>query len=69
MRGVGEALRLPGSGRVTDNPEAEATLQRQRGLALPNAVVFTNGFEQKCHPDDSRPSALLSNRRTGNQVF
>src|SRR5215831_4775755 len=56
-------------GWITGNPEAEATLQRQRGLALPNAVVFTNGFEQKCDPDDSRPSALLSDQRTGNQVF
>ena len=24
------------------NPEAEATLQRQRGLVLPNAEVFSN---------------------------
>ena len=28
--------------RMTGNPEAEATLQRQRGLVLPNAVVTTN---------------------------
>ena len=29
------------SGRTTSNPEAEATLQRQRGLVLPNAAAFT----------------------------
>jgi hypothetical protein len=28
--------------RITSNPEAEATLQRQRGLVLPDAVVTTN---------------------------
>ena len=27
---------------MTGNPEPEATLQRQRGLVLPNVVVFTN---------------------------
>ena len=27
---------------MTRKPEAEATLQRQRGLVLPNAAVFTN---------------------------
>jgi hypothetical protein len=30
------------SGRLPGNPEAEATLQRQRGLVLPNAAVFTD---------------------------
>ena len=30
------------SGRITGNPEAEATLQRQRGLVLPNAKVLTD---------------------------
>ena len=36
---VGRNGRLGGG--VTSNPEAEATLQRQRGL-VPNAVVTTN---------------------------
>ncbi len=29
---------------MTSNPEAEATLQRQRGLVLPNAAVLTDPF-------------------------
>ena len=37
------------SGRTTSNPEAEATLQRQRGLVLPNAVAFTDhNFGSHC---------------------
>ena len=32
------------SGRITGNPEAEAALQLQRGLVLPNAVVLTVSF-------------------------
>ena len=33
-------LKIPS--RSYGNPQAEATLQRQRGLVLPNAAVFTN---------------------------
>jgi hypothetical protein len=35
------------------NPEAEATLQRQRGLALPNAAVATNGMASVGKPSPS----------------
>jgi len=33
--------------RITGNLEAEATLQRQRGLVPPNAAVFTNTTERR----------------------
>ena len=37
-----QAWRPPRSGYVlTGNPEAEATLQRQRGLVAPNAVALS----------------------------
>jgi hypothetical protein len=31
------------------NPEAEATLQPQRGLVLPNAAVFTDPVRKQRH--------------------
>src|SRR5215472_12451062 len=45
MRASGSVQSLATAGRssrMTGNPQAEATLQRQRGLVLPNAAAFTH---------------------------
>jgi len=36
--------------RITGNPEAEATLQRQRGLVPPNAAGITDPFVNTWRP-------------------
>src|SRR5215813_13327208 len=47
--------------RITGNPEAEATLQRQRGLVLPNAAVWS--FKHSLGRRSRRPSPMSKKRK------